>query len=72
VEPVQYKIISLSLWDNSAYFLFKSILLAFATSFNKEKNISPQNQKATIAHSNNVKLKFATLSSKNTFFTQSQ
>jgi hypothetical protein len=51
--------------------LYKSILFALATSCIKEKNISPQNPKATTAHSKRVKLKFITLSSKNTFFTQS-
>jgi hypothetical protein len=38
----------------------------------REKNISPQKPKAMTAHSSNVRLKFTTLSSRNTFLTPNQ
>jgi hypothetical protein len=47
-------------------------LFVFATSFISPKNKSPQNPNAITAHSSKVKLGFITLSSKNTFLTQSQ
>ncbi|MDR3150776.1 MAG: hypothetical protein LBU14_04165 [Candidatus Peribacteria bacterium] len=72
LELVQYIIIFLSLWVNSPYFLYKSILFAFDTSLMREKNISPQKPKAMTAHSSNVRLKFTTLSSRNTFLTPNQ